>query len=403
MPAPEDRYWSLIDSCILHLEPTCSSLAELCRLLPGLYPTDVLQRLDHLRASELLASADHERLRGYRQEDGVPESRNSVLPLPHPLDYEWRFTAASAADMFERVRGLEAKRTALLGTPFLAECANSDDDSAFELFERRVEACLPISSLGRVTVHCVDLATADDSAPSFDAVIADPPWYPAAIDIFMNAASRLLKAGGAFMMSSPALGTRPSIAAERMRATEFADRNGLVVVELAKAALRYESPPFELSALRAAGLSGLPFDWRCGDLFTFVKNGSSEVFAADVDISAAESWDEVTIGPARIRVRRDARDTGPPLSRVVDGDVLDSVSRRDERRRQANVMTTANCVYRTADPALLLASLQELREEVEDLVDTVAPRDPESVTTYAEAAGFVARGDVERLAYFGLA
>src|SRR4051812_14623645 len=70
------------------------------RLLPGVYPSvarDALRRLGACKkvspaiVERLLAEASSERVSSF--EVGTP----SKLPVPHPLDYEWRY-AESAAD-----------------------------------------------------------------------------------------------------------------------------------------------------------------------------------------------------------------------------------------------------------------------------------------------------------------
>jgi hypothetical protein len=66
----------------------------LLRRLPGVYPTELLASLERLAASRAIDPA----LYATARQEAKPVSPSgaegrSLLPLPHPLDYEWRFTA----------------------------------------------------------------------------------------------------------------------------------------------------------------------------------------------------------------------------------------------------------------------------------------------------------------------
>ena len=159
-------------------------------------------------------------------------------------------------------------------------------------------------------------------------------------------------------MSRAPEGTRPGILAERDDALAWARHLGLEIENEEAMALGYVSPPFERNALRVAGLSGLPTEWRRSDLVTFrlkeVHRRSRPKPFVDV------RWPEVSLGQVRVRVRRSAVDVGvdPVLRTVVSGDVLDSVSSRDPRRENVSLWTSGNRVYGTNAPTALLEVLQ---------------------------------------------
>src|SRR5690348_12276237 len=66
--------------------------ALLCRL-PGVYPIELLSSLDRLATAEVipLTIATSVRRQATKASANGGEGR-SFLPLPHPLDFEWRFT-----------------------------------------------------------------------------------------------------------------------------------------------------------------------------------------------------------------------------------------------------------------------------------------------------------------------
>jgi hypothetical protein len=124
----------------------------------------------------------------------------------------------------------------------------------------------------------------------------------------------------------PAEGTRPGVANETEAALQSAGRWGLEVRWREPGALPYLSPPFERNALTAAGLKGIPQEWRRGDLIALqattltAEDGAPE--------ASTDRWSEVTIGRVRVRVSVPATQRfgriRPQLRSVVPGDVLDS-------------------------------------------------------------------------------
>lgn len=344
------------------------SLNELASCLPGVYPTELVDRVRSLAPRLGRDAAD--RLLAYAPDIRELEVFESSLPLPHPLDFEWRFTRQSCSDLMQLAaapsRPAGKQRVALFGTPHLGEhIANQKSSLHAVLYERRAEACNRLKGTGSLSIRQVDLAVVDaeDLNDPFDVVIADPPWYPAVTQVFIHAAARALRLGGRLMLCVPGLGTRPSAADERFQLTEFCHEHGLAIQEVHPLRLEYESPPFEIAALGAAGLERFNSRWRRGDLLIFTKLGQPRRFSPDVDIAVANPWKEVVVGDARIRVNQVVEyPDGQPLQSLVPGDVLDSVSRRDMRRDEPNVWTTSNRVYATSSPSHLLSALELMHE-----------------------------------------
>jgi hypothetical protein len=97
--------------------------AALLRRLPGVYPTEVLGSLDRLVGDNAIDPIVAASIRRQATANGaaVVEGR-SLLPLPHPLDYEWRFTPDAARSLLNRAADLTHTGGDLLlfGTPGLA-------------------------------------------------------------------------------------------------------------------------------------------------------------------------------------------------------------------------------------------------------------------------------------------
>lgn len=370
-----DRHLKTADDVEVHLRSLITwhagpgmSLSDVCRLAHGAYPTDVLaqarvmRELGNLDAGATLLSHAPAPLPKL-------EAARSQLPLPHPSDFEWRFSLDGCDVITTAVRGSVRSgdgRVAMLGTSGYAEfVAHAGQPFHAHLFELRPEACSVIETLGSVAVSVGDVAQTWRSFPAaFDCVVADPPWYPEVVKTFVRAAAGLLRDGGTLLLCAPGLTTRPGLPAERRDLLSIAATEGLILDQLLPRSIEYESPPFELSALRASGLDGFDPYWRCGDLFSFrrlpgvrapVPAGSGQQLSID------GHWTEVRLGRARIRVNTNQTQpavTDQALASVVSGNVLDSVSSRDPRRGLPNVWTTTNRVYATGDPERLLVALR---------------------------------------------
>src|SRR5262249_13898501 len=125
--------------------------------------------------------------------------------------------------------------------------------------------------------------------------LADPPWYPEHTLAFLWAAARQTRAGGRVFLSLPAEGTRPAVLADGEDMLSRAGAFGLRLVSLRRGALAYRTPPFESNALAAAGISGVPSNWRRGDLATFVV-GAKPPVPRPTPVAGREFWDEESVG-----------------------------------------------------------------------------------------------------------
>jgi hypothetical protein len=148
--------------------------------------------------------------------------------------------------------------------------------------------------------------------------------------------------------------TRPSAEADRKSTIDFARRLGLDLLDHVELAIGYETPFFERNALAAVGIYPPP-RWRRGDLLVFRKTRMPlRPFVAMPPHRRV--WTEVAIDRMRLKIRTHSNtvfgESG--LISYVEGDVLPTVSRRDRRRRAAQVWTSGNRVFRTDNPQLLI-------------------------------------------------
>ena len=299
-------------------------------------------------------------------ERAVPRAMvlDTRLPVPHPLDYDWRFSRQTveylAAELSE-VGGA----VALLGTPslFLHLAVERAIGDRPWLLDRNVALrhTLPREVLDRILV--TDIAS--DGVPKLEAraLVVDPPWYPQATKAFLWAARECSVPGAHVLVSTAPVGTRETVSEERADLLQWAESVGLVLVEQRPGALTYDMPPFERNALRAlAILDFVPEAWRKGDLLIFERLREPEVAVRPTSEPSQNGWVERVFDRVRVRIDVSGPDESadPALLSLVPGDVLPTVSRRDPRRAAVRVWTSGNRVFGCRAPSLLLQALDSL-------------------------------------------
>ena len=323
------------------------SLNELVNTLPGVHPNDIARELSAMTGLVL-------------KEQAAPLSRRGdphviKLPVPHPLDFDWRFTSETINDLFRRVSEVEptAGGVCFLGAPTLFRAAVERSMARpFYLVDASVASAQALQvAPGRMFVS--DLLT--EALPDLRAgvVVSDPPWYEEFIRAFLWAAAQLVEVGGSVLLSFPPVGTRPYIEDEWKRAHKFAQQLGLTLRERSLS-LKYVSPPFEQNALRAAHHQYVQPDWRPGVLVLFEKTGECREPRPSSDVCHPK-WSEQSFLGVRWRFRQQPQAIvcRPLLVEAVPGDILDSVSRRDPRRAKADVWTSGNRIFACPNTASL--------------------------------------------------
>ena len=343
-----------------------SNFDHLVSALPGVYPPVVASSLGRLRRDGSITSAQHRRVtrRAEDIEGRMDRPTPQILPAPHPLDYDWRYGPQAIDRLLEIVlrRSHPGDTVALLGTPSLYVAAlRRHADRRFVLVDGSATTVDRLKGLGPYrSVLRRDLFI--DNVPNLGAtvVVADPPWYDDHIAAFLWAAAQCSREGSTVLVSLPGKGTRPGIGAERKLFRASASAHSLTVSRMLPGQLPYLSPPFEVNALAAAGWDGLPDDWRRGDLA--ILRAAGPPGPRPVREHKEHGWDERSLGWVRLRIRRGSRDHGvdPSLHSLVDGDVLNDVSRRHPLRDRPNAWTSGNRVYLCSSPHLLLTVIDAL-------------------------------------------
>jgi hypothetical protein len=279
----------------------------------------------------------------------------ATLPTPHPLDFCWWFADETIERLVRQIACEQPGRgpIVILGAPRLfGVAAAALPRHSLVLLDQDPVAVASAQSGRLRSAICVDLLREALPLLSASVVIADPPWYPEEMVGFLWAARQFSRRGGRVLMSVPGVGTRPGVAAEWRNIITWARRAGLTLERYEAGFLKYLMPPFERNAFRAAGIPMPPDDWRSGDLATFLCDAG--LCRKRPRATPKRSWYEAIMNGVRIRVAVSApqRWGDPRLRRLVRGNVLPTVSRREPVRRLVNVWTSGNRVFRTAGPCV---------------------------------------------------
>jgi hypothetical protein len=351
--SPEDWLRAIerkVDAAINDVPPDFASLLKRLPSIDPLVARDALQRRTEqgsVRAAALVASA--------AKENGVwaPSPR----PIAHPLEYDWRFAAETAANLVEHLAPVTVAGDTIgyLGAPAaFAKATHALPDRDHVLIDRSTRWPRPPSD--RCRIISIDLLR--DPLPTLElaAAVLDPPWYREYHETFVWAAAMLLRRGGLALVSFPPPTMRPGVAAERAGILQNAARAGLLVEHEEPLALRYATPPFERAAFAAAGVHRVPDDWRRGDMLILRKTDAGPA-PRPAALNTEADWLFVEVDDIPLAVREVARESetidallfGP----AVPGAVLPSVSRRESARAGAVLWSSRNRIYTSSAPATL--------------------------------------------------
>ena len=337
---------------ICGLQAGARDFNSLLRKLPGVYPAEVVDSLRRVLESRDVSEPARAILVEAQSVDFASRGWHaaSALPIPHPLDYDWRFTQQAVEELLRNFGGRQTDLVCL-GTPTVfAAAIERFGPERVVLFDRNTTVLSWLASVSE-GARAVEFDVFVDSVPVIDSdfVVADPPWYLEHIKAFLWVATKISRVGGRVLISVPPHGTRPTIAAELEEVFEYAQRLGLVLKQRKDGFLPYETPPFEANALRAAGCNMLGTSWRRGTLCIFQRVTNAELERPQFCCPTV-GWLEADLYGTRFRFRRRDRARidfdDPTLISLLPGDILPSVSRRHRLREHADVWSSGNRVFR---------------------------------------------------------
>jgi len=272
-----------------------------------------------------------------------------ILPEPHPLNFDWRFTPGTQDFLVRTIERLNHDFVALLGTPTLLRPLLARKFRTL-LFDQNASLLEMLDAEEQQSFEEVDLTLPLKNLNDRTVAVADPPWYLEYYEAFIYRLSDLLAPGGSALLSVLPKLTRPGAAEDRAKIVAVAYDAGLDLVDIVPNSLAYTTPPFEAEALKMENIF-LPA-WRRSDLFIFEKAARPihNLPGIPMPESATQrGWKTFTFNKTSIAVRCETAAAGTFSFQGVSASgqlTMDSVSRRSSSRRDANIWSSRNHVLR---------------------------------------------------------
>jgi hypothetical protein len=360
-------------------------LGEIVRECDGAYPTDVHEEIGWLIDNrEVVLGADSK----YKLASNslptatragstqvVHSARSHVLPEPHPIDFDWRFTQQAIGTLLRQIEELVSPEdeVAILGAPTLFIALVSRGLNVW-LFDRNTHLLDGLRKAGYVNLVNHDLFCRMPFSKKFAIVVADPPWYPEYYQAFVRAARTFLRCEGHLLLSVlPAL-TRPAAAVDRAALADLMTQCGFAEINRLEKALLYECPPFEMATLQSQGLYCGP--WRSGDLAVYqLPKEQDEIDHLPQLTGDTTSWRTFALNQLVVKVRcRQPKDGAIFDFRPVSDDgsaTLGSVSRRDPLRSLIDLWTSRNSAFKVSRSEILFELLHLMENNNSDPLSAV--------------------------------
>lgn len=356
------------------------TLVEISQQSEGIYPLELKTLLDELALrGDIVLSASEYRLAAVSTKEGLHEasSKEILLPHPHPLDYDWRFTETTSQNLTKLIIG-KSKVALLLGAPsvFVNIIRNRRIpfttlvDFSRELVDYLCKCELPVCT--NVVAHNLLSGVLWETEYKADFVFCDPPWYVEHYIAFLAQAAYTSCIGAFVSLSLLPVNTRPDAIQDRWKIIEFAHKLGLHIYTIENGIIEYETPEFESRSLHSAGIP-TNGNWRKGDLLLFrkVHNPPKETLLEILSwvcnpILQEQQWTEVLVGRHKVKLRGPFDDYAvlPELVSIEENNIIPTVSRRYAGRSAVDLWFWDNRVFSVRGKAALLAALHILAGRV---------------------------------------
>ncbi len=264
----------------LLVENGYNCFAEIVDELPGYYPEIIRSELKKRTYSRETNSRINKILANIAQQHKsqlVCDINSNHIP--HPLDFDWRFTESSKQKLRAYI-GKDATTVLCIGCPSFYEHLIQTDpnaDATYHLIDKNADRHFAIKSTNqRLCIQSINIERASLGHIKADIVFIDPPWYEYHLEQFIKAASICLKLSKTVVLVGPPLGTRKSIPDEYNSLVNIAHSSGCELCSVKTNEISYDMPLFEKNSLRSIGIRNVKRSWRKGDLLIFTKKKHTE-------------------------------------------------------------------------------------------------------------------------------
>jgi hypothetical protein len=351
----DDGFTAFVDGLAAQLVEHSPTFEAFVVAMPGVMPDEALAALRRIptpRAAQLAADATIDRA-------GPVIDQCHQLPLPHPLDSEFRFDSLTAdilaAGLVEATRN--GDEILLVGVPSVATSIASLN------VDRRIRFLGPdncVTAAVQAAIPDGQLMLEQGSGGTAAAALLDPPWYREPMRHLIGVCAHGCRPGALVNLVVPPIGTRPEIARDKEAFLSFAASAGLVPSSRG-GPVCYRTPLFELAAMERQGIARLA-SWRRGECLEFAVTATGSRVPW---IRPAAT--ELSVGGVRLRLVHGARRGSGELVPLDSHEVHPSVSARSHGRDAATLWTTTNRAF-VVDFDLAKAAMTEIADDPEMLL-----------------------------------
>jgi hypothetical protein len=264
--------------------------------------------------------------------------KNSILPEPNPINYDWRFNDKTIGKIIEIIRDNNFSRICLFGTPSLFP-ALSNIISDVSLYD--INSLIKNHFDNDIRVNIIDINNHDFSDISpVDCIVMDPPWYIDFYQIWLQKAESILKPNGKIYSTLFQELLRPKAKREITLIKGLAKQIG--TFEILDSFLEYTTPTFEKELLKYKGIPCFK-DWRIGDLLIINKLENNRL--SYVKDKRQSLWQHLIIGEQTIAIKQDKfiQNKIKVNYPYPNGDnFIKSISDRDKIKKKINFITSRN-------------------------------------------------------------
>lgn len=332
-PAGDNEFSSFVDALAAKLVQHSPTFEAFVIAMPGVLPEEALAALRRIagpNAERLIADAVVDRA-GPRIDQCVQ------LPLPHPLDSEFRFDGATAEILAAALLDAttDGDELLLIGVPTVAVVlANMNVDRRV----RFLGADNSVTSAVRGAFKDERLLLDQGDGRTAAAALVDPPWYRDEMRELIGVSAAGCRPGALLNLVLPSVGTRPEVTADREAFLGFARESGLQATGRG-GPVYYRTPLFELAAMEQQGIARLA-SWRRGEATEFVVG----------EAVPAARWrrprsPEFMIGGIRLKLAPGPGVGGNELVPIGPHEIFPSVSARAPGRAAATLWSTTNRAF----------------------------------------------------------
>ena len=346
----ESVFYERIDAYVLNALRKYDDFNSLMKNNGGIHPIDLMNSLHRLYKCKKIHKSKYRRLVQSAERKGqvAAEDMPNCLPVPHLLDYDWRFSRNGIENLARALRNSiqDNKATvAFIGTPSLFKyCIEAlHQNIRLVLVDQNAEKHATGIMSDRIKYINVDIRGSCKVLKAIyaDFIVMDPPWYKNYYELFFDRA--MLK--------------------------RLDDQYGLKKLHYHSGIVSYHTPPYEQNVLKANGIRCIPANWRIGDILVVQKKEPGNR-RGNVSLPSEESilWDEISIGSVRIKIRHEQEQIDTydiKLDSIYPNDIYPSVKRSSRGKGvDINVWTSGNRVFRCNNPALLYFALLHHNEDL---------------------------------------